>query len=42
METCRGTARRINRRRFTFVLVGEAGYCDIAERKLPNQTFENH
>jgi hypothetical protein len=24
------------------VLIGEARYFDIAELKLPNQTFENH
>jgi hypothetical protein len=42
MEVCRGTTRLIRRRRFTFVLVGEAGYFDVAELKLPNQTFENH
>src|SRR5260370_25288684 len=42
VEVCRGTTRLIRRRQFTFVLVGEAGYFDIAELKLPNQTLENH
>jgi hypothetical protein len=32
----------VGRRRFTFALVGEARYFDIAELKLPDQTFENH
>jgi hypothetical protein len=41
-EICGGTIRLISRRGFTFVLVGEARYFDIAEIKLPNQTFENH
>lgn len=42
MEGCRGTTRVIRRRRFTFVLVREARYFDVAELKLPNQTFEHH
>ena len=36
------TIRLISRRRFTFVLVREARYFDIADLKLPHQTFENH
>ena len=31
-----------SRRRFTFVLVRQARYFDIAELKLAHQTFENH
>jgi hypothetical protein len=42
MEICGGTIWLISRRRFTFVLVREAHYFDIAELKLPDQTFENH
>src|ERR1700726_5153255 len=42
MEICGGTTRLISSRGFTFVLVGEARDFDIAELKLPNQTFENH
>src|SRR5580692_7928220 len=42
MEICGGTIRLISRRRFTFVLVREARYFDIAELKLPRQTIENH
>jgi hypothetical protein len=36
MEGCRGTTRVIRRRRFTFALVGEARYFDVAELKLPS------
>ena len=42
MQICGGTTRLIRRRRFTFVLVGQARYFNIAELKLSNQTFENH
>src|SRR2546427_12012036 len=42
MEMCRGSTRLIRRRRFTFVLVGDARYFDVAELKLPNQTLKNH
>src|SRR3979490_2199276 len=42
MGICWAIIGRISRRRFTFVLVGEARYFDIAELKLPYQTFENH
>src|SRR5580658_11178899 len=42
LEICGGTVRLISRRRFAFVLVREARYFDIAELKLPYQTFENH
>src|ERR1700722_12849915 len=43
MEICGGAIRQvISRLRFTFVLVGEARDFDIAELKLPHQTFENH
>src|ERR1700722_11138852 len=42
MQTCGGTTRLIRRRPFTFVLVGQARYFNIAELKLSNQTFENH
>src|ERR1700693_1531219 len=42
MEICGGIIRLISRRGFAFVLVGEARDFDIAELKLPNQTFENH
>jgi len=42
IEICGGTIRLISRRRFTFVLVREARYFEIAELKLPHQTFENH
>jgi hypothetical protein len=37
-----GTIRLISRRRLTFVLVRQARYLDIAELKVPHQTFENH
>ena len=40
MQLCRATTWLISRRRFTFVLVGEARYFDVARLKLPNQTFE--
>src|ERR1700739_3998966 len=33
---------RVNRRRFTLVLIREPSYFDIAEIKLPHQTLENH
>src|SRR6266568_2905557 len=42
MEGCRDTTWLIRRRRFTFVLVGEAHYFNVAELKLPNQAFEHH
>src|ERR1700722_9988222 len=42
VQICRGITRLIGRRRFTFVLVGQARYFNIAELKLSNQTFENH
>jgi len=41
MQICGGTTWLIRRRRFTFVLVGQARYFNIAELKLSNQTFEN-
>ena len=36
MRLCRGTSRLISRRRFALMLVGEAGYFDVAKLKLPN------
>src|ERR1700745_4380300 len=42
MGICGGTIGLISRCRFTFVLVREARYFDIAELKLPRQTLENH
>ena len=30
------------KRRVALVLVGQAGYFDIAQLKLPNQTFEDY
>ena len=41
-QICGGTTRLVRRRRFTFVLLGQARYFNIAELKLSNQTFENH
>src|SRR4029077_3271764 len=42
MEICRDTIRLAGGHRLTFVLIGEARYFDIAELKLPNQTFETN
>src|SRR5260370_7037326 len=42
VEVCRGTTRLIRGRRFTFVLVGEARYFDIADLNLPNQPLDTH
>src|SRR6202011_5359824 len=42
MQICGGTTWLIRRRRFTFVLVGQARYFNIAKLRLSNQTFENH